>query len=443
MVDPMPKLPRYVFRRANGSYRYKRNVPKDLRPLIRKDTLYRQLGNSYADALAAYPLVHKEIETLFERERWATDAERASALVRARLGQPHSAMFEEGAVNPEWDVFEDFQDLAEAVRHQVPKGVYRQVKSAHISPSPMTLQRALQEYARYKSEDGKDNRGLETRLARIEKDLVLCLGGARVRESKLQDITRADANRYRDLLLARMSPNSVVRTIGVVKAALNFIIVEHDLELRNVFQGIKIKGAGASRADRLPITEEQLRALQPAFESNKVALTLLTVLTDTGARLSEITGLVASDVDIDAAMLHIRPNPIRSLKTQSSIRDVPLSPRAVRRLSAHTQELTSSDPVFPAYAKARGNDKASAMLMRRLRTVIDDKKITIHSLRHRMKDRLRNTNCPEALSEAILGHSQNTVASNYGSGYALENMRAALEKVWDSSPDRDQAKWPE
>ena len=70
------------------------------------------------------------------------------------------------------------------------------------------------------------------------------------------------------------------------------------------------------------------------------------------------------------------------------------------------------------------------MLMKRLRGVITDKKITMHSLRHRMKDKLRNTGCPEALSTAILGHSANTVAANYGSGYALGVMREALEKVW-------------
>jgi len=28
------KLPRYMFRGANGSFRYKRNVPKDLRKVI-------------------------------------------------------------------------------------------------------------------------------------------------------------------------------------------------------------------------------------------------------------------------------------------------------------------------------------------------------------------------------------------------------------------------
>ena len=89
-----------------------------------------------------------------------------------------------------------------------------------------------------------------------------------------------------------------------------------------------------------------------------------------------------------------------------------------------------ADPIFPTYAQPRGSDNASAMLMKRLRTVITDKKLTMHSLRHRMKDKLRNTGCPEAISMAILGHSTNTVAANYGSGYALEVMREHLEKTW-------------
>ena len=45
MDDPISKLPKYVFRRANGSYRYKRNVPKALREVIPKATVYRQLGS--------------------------------------------------------------------------------------------------------------------------------------------------------------------------------------------------------------------------------------------------------------------------------------------------------------------------------------------------------------------------------------------------------------
>ena len=245
------------------------------------------------------------------------------------------------------------------------------------------------------------------------------------------DITHADANTFRDYLLNRMAPNSVLRTVGVIKAAMNHVIVENDLEQRNVFQGIKIKGAGSSNTDRLPITDEHLELMTPAFESSKVAAALLVLLTDTGARLAEITGLEARDVDLDKAILYLRPNDHRGLKTKTSTRSIPLSHRATECLRQQQVGLSDTDAIFPAYAHPRGSDNASAMLMKRLRSAITDKKLTMHSLRHRMKDKLRNTGCPEAISLAILGHSTNTVAANYGSGYALEVMREALMKVWE------------
>jgi hypothetical protein len=116
MDQKMPlNLPRYMFRRANGSFRYKRNVPKDLRTVIPKATVYRQLGNTYQDALWALPKVHAEIEALFDLERRTTDEQRARELVRERLGERHKSMFIEGAVDPEWPEFDDFQELAEDV----------------------------------------------------------------------------------------------------------------------------------------------------------------------------------------------------------------------------------------------------------------------------------------------------------------------------------------
>ena len=132
-----------------------------------------------------------------------------------------------------------------------------------------------------------------------------------------------------------------------------------------------------------------------------------------------------------ACCLHIRHNGIRRLKTKSSDRSIPLSPRAADYLKVHQAGLSDTAPIFAKYARLRGSDAASAMLMKRLRTQITDPKVTIHSLRHRMKDKLRNTGCPEAISLAILGHSSNSVAANYGSGYAMTVMRQHLENVWE------------
>ena len=138
MDQTMPlKLPRYVFRRANGSFRYKRNVPKDLRTVIPRATVYRQLGNTYQDALRALPKVHAEIEALFDLVRRTTDEQRATALVRERLGDRHQSMFIDGADDREWPEYDDFQDLAEDLEHAVPKGVTRQLRASSV-PSLMS-----------------------------------------------------------------------------------------------------------------------------------------------------------------------------------------------------------------------------------------------------------------------------------------------------------------
>ena len=144
-----------------------------------------------------------------------------------------------------------------------------------------------------------------------------------------------------------------------------------------------------------------------------------------GRNLSSETGL-ATPVAIT-----IRPNSIRRLKTKGSKRTIPVSQSALELLQEHRLGKDDQARLFSDYARSRGNDAASAMLMKRLRQTISDPKVTIHSRRHRMKDKLRNTGCQEAVSMAILGHGTNTVAANYGSGYAIEVMREHMEKAWD------------
>ena len=427
----IPKLPKYVFRRPNGSYRYKRNVPAALREVIPKATVYRQLGDTYDEAIRRLPVVHAEIEALFDLERKTPNSRRAVNVVRERLGEWHAEVFADGAVEPEWDVTDDFRELAEDLRNTAPKEVARQIGSSRVTPEPMTLHKVLSDYYAYKCDGGTDDLPMKTRIERIKKDLVIALGKNRVEWTPLADINRADANAYRDYLLHRLAPNSVLRIIGVVKAAVNHVIIENDLDQRNVFQGIKIKGTGASKDDRLPMSDAQLEMLLPVYESNPLAQALFVTLADTGARLAEIVGLEARDLDLDACCLHIRHNGIRRLKTKSSDRSIPLSTRAADYLKVHQAGLSDTAPIFAKYARLRGSDAASAMLMKRLRTQISDPKVTIHSLRHRMKDKLRNTGCPEAISLAILGHSTNSVAANYGSGYAMTVMREHLENVWE------------
>jgi integrase len=109
---------------------------------------------------------------------------------------------------------------------------------------------------------------------------------------------------------------------------------------------------------------------------------------------------------------------------------VPLSPEAAKVLQAFITEKDPEASVLEGYARPRGMDRVSAMMMKQFRKIKTDNKLWMHSLRHTMKDKLRTTGCPEAVSMAILGHGTNTVVANYGSGYTIEFMREHMEKAW-------------
>jgi hypothetical protein len=96
----------------------------------------------------------------------------------------------------------------------------------------------------------------KTRLERCKIDLVAALGQVKVYNLAYTEINRKDANAYRDHLLERSSPNSVLRNKNAINVALNWYLKEHRLELNNPFNGMLVKGAGASKEDRLPLPEK-------------------------------------------------------------------------------------------------------------------------------------------------------------------------------------------
>ena len=181
-----------MFRRANGSYRYKRNVPKRLRHLIGKDTLYRQLGESYSEAIKALPKVHAEIEGLFEAEETMPANDRALALIRAALGEHVAEQVSSGQV-VEYS-HEDYalNELAETIAGKLPEEVVRQVYQGELQSPPVTLDTALSEYAAYKAGEGARDKDAALRIKKLRKDLKGCLGQRKLEKGGLADITLTD-----------------------------------------------------------------------------------------------------------------------------------------------------------------------------------------------------------------------------------------------------------
>ncbi|HAJ29619.1 MAG TPA: integrase, partial [Gammaproteobacteria bacterium] len=119
----------------------------------------------------------------------------------------------------------------------------------------------------------------------------------------------------RDHLLKRLKPSSVQRHINTVRAAVNLAITEHGLNSVNIFVNLKVKGAGASKDDRLPLSDLQVAELAPAFASDPEVWGMFVTLQDSGARLSEILFLRVGDVSVQERSIRITPNEQRGLKT--------------------------------------------------------------------------------------------------------------------------------
>jgi len=181
----MPKLPAYVFRRANGSYRYKRNVPKKLVGLIGKATLYRQLGESYAEAMRNLPQVHNEIDKLFRNEAHVPSGERALAIIRGALGSEVAEQVLAGQVVEYSQEDYALNELARDIAGKLSDDIVTQIYTGRLKQPALTLQKALGEYQQYKTDDAGESRELELRVVRLRKDLGAAIGKQRVADTPM------------------------------------------------------------------------------------------------------------------------------------------------------------------------------------------------------------------------------------------------------------------
>ena len=103
-------------------------------------------------------------------------------------------------------------------------------------------------------------------------------------------------------LFARgMSSPSVKRVFSSVKSIVNLAIRERGLTVTNIFSGTFIPDDGAKQ-QRNPIPSDALQRLQLECQNlDDEARWLISLLSDTGMRLSEALGLLTSDIHFDAA----------------------------------------------------------------------------------------------------------------------------------------------
>lgn len=452
----------YVQSRKNH-FRYRRKVPAELRDALGKTEIIIPLGRTEAEVIKRWPKAHAEAErrlTTATKPRTRGTADDATELELFReadkqvrkWGLARDWNVEE--LDPEDDDFFDDDELisrfkrAKAISDKYPRDdrglpVGISAKDAallHVlglgaaaTPPEATLEDARKFYLKEKVEGTPDEIAKTQRIDRVVGHIRTALGG---RDPVLARLTRADAREVRDHMLndAGIKPATVHRYLNDVRAIINHAIEELPLpDVTNPFNKLEVKKDTLAKDDRKPFSPTQLKAAraQVLDHANEDLQRVWRILEGTGCRLAEVTGLLVSDVMLDHQNPHVDlvVHPHRRLKTDGSVRKVPLVGDALDA-AREAVGAASEDPLlFPSYGRKRGSDAASAILMKHVRKVVADRKVTVHSLRHSMKDRLRLAGVEPGAIDEILGHSSGKVSERYGGDEArLEVITAAMKK---------------
>jgi len=446
---------KYLQKRGKAGWRYRRKVPLRLMAVIGKREVLIPLGSSEVSALRRYPRVNAAVDRQFAdakvslRRRDGDNQQQPQTpleLFQYGLQELRAMGFDPNHQSDDEDSDEVIGRDAEADRiiskyrlddegyplDVQPKdaAILRALFGGAARPAP-TIEDARRLYLKERvGDDEKKRHELERVFALVET----VLQGDRV----VTSLRREDAKDVRDTMLDGRKPSSVDRYLNVVRAVLNHAAKEYDLtNWRNPFMGLEVgrkSKAEPDRDKRRPFTEEERRATHERILAlaNDNLQRIWRILEGTGCRLAEVTGLRVEDVNLTHAVPHIvvQWHDNRRIKNAVSHRRVPLIGDALLA-AKEALNATNSSMLFPAYGRINGASSASAALGKHVRACVPDPKVTTHSLRHLMKDRLRIAEVTKADQDIVLGHSSGSVGEDYGGDEARLKVaeRALIEAL--------------
>lgn len=253
-------------------------------------------------------------------------------------------------------------------------------------------------------------------------------------DKRINEITHKD---IRNLIAAEMAreikTRSIRKTLGYLSAGTWMCITERCLRIYNPFHRIRIPKEGFDKERREPVSPDVLAKIQAwCFVKDDDIRWLLAIISETGARASEIAGLAVEDLktNISAPHLVIRTHPWRRLKTKYSSRLVPLVGIALWAAQRIVDTATPGQILaFPRYVR-------NGQLMKAVTSGINywlaqrDFPYSVHAFRHCLVDRLREVACPPDIRRSILGWSPSGYEARYGYGYSTEILHRWMSRVW-------------
>lgn len=438
----------HVDLRKNGVLRFRRRFPKDVAEALGEEFLQVHIRNREGLAFhREYQAIMREFDRIVRQTRETIAGEDS----RSPIERWHSALMQaEGLVDETSGLDDELGEGETFARHHIAKGLAQRpgtdpllvkaLVNPKAAPPEVTMQDAANRYAKDKGISQKKDE--KVRFDRTMRRLEEALGP--LAKVPLQSLRRDHGRKLMDTLLSSKKSDGKPLALGsckreaiIVAAVVTHGLKEFDLaaEVANPFAALPWPKEDTLAVDKkLPLPDALVGAVLKRLEggrTNELPL-LWRLLAGTGMRLNEAAGLTSDDIVFDHEVPHVlvRPNSVRSLKTKSSVRSVPLVGDALRACGEALEGCPVGAPIFARYARPRGADAASAALMKVVRQETSDERLTVHGLRHRVSDKLRDAGAPVEVRHGFLGHANQAIAeTTYGSPKARlkEFQRWALE----------------
>lgn len=415
--------------KVRGYYYYNRRVPEEMREYDTRQNIRISLKtDSKSIALKRAVVFNEQVESYWHdlvKGKARHDNSRFSKTVKIarQLGFSYEPMSVVANL-PILELVERILVLKEASLPQV-----EAVLGAKPAPT-ITVKEALKKYWEL-SKDKILNKPLdkvrkwENPRKRTIANFIKAVGN-----KELTTITREDMLVFRDWWLGRidkddMNPDTANKDFIHLKVIFETISdhLKLGLDIAHLFKKIKIKSR--HKQTRLPLSTEQISTILHSSKLdllNEQAKWFLFVAAETGARPSELTGLLPCDINLQDKIPHIsiKDRKERELKTPHSEREIPLVGYALEAF----KNLPNG---FTRYRDK--TDSLTGLLNKFLREhdLLPTENHSLYSFRHSFQDRLLAANAPDRVQAELMGHKFNR--PKYGSGPTLEHKLEWMNKI--------------
>lgn len=407
--------------KVGGYYYYNRRVPEELREYDTRQNIRVSLKTDSKTIAAKRAVVlNEQVESYWHdlvkgQARHDNSRFNKTVKIARQMGFSYEPMSVVANL-PILELVERILVLKDATQPQV-----EAVLGAKPMPS-LTVKEALKKYWDL-SKDKILNKPLdkvrkwENPRKRTVANFVKAVGN-----KELSTITRDDMLAFRDWWLARIEkddkhPDTANKDFIHLKVIFETVSdhLKLGLDIAHLFKKIKIKSR--HKQTRLPLSTEQIKTILHSTKLellNEQAKWFLHVAAETGARPSELTGLLPCDINLRHEIPHIciKDRKERELKTPHSEREIPLVGYALEAF----KKLPNG---FSRYRDK--TDNLTGLLNKFLREheLLPSENHSLYSFRHSFQDRLLAADAPDRVQAELMGHKYEP--PKYGEGATLNH----------------------